>query len=595
MAAVESHAAERLHGDVTAHGIEGHVDAAAIGDLVHGGHEVGRPVVDREVGAELAAVVRLLFGARSRDDDGPERLADLHGARNRCHRHRRGREASPGLDPSAFVQREPTEMERIVHGRTVGAGHASGDLERGGGVDHGVRRVPAVGHDGDSDDAAADQVLGAEARGLDHTDGFHARNEGRVERQGGVAPANDVDVVEVEAEGLDGDADLVRSGGRDLDGLALEGLRGVTEGGSNPSVGGDRSGCHVHRRRVLCFPEWAGVVQGCNRAIGGPSCPPSPSTTRSCSPAWSNATPEAAGASDRPRRFAPTTRSRAPASRCGVRSPAASTPHRRPVLPARSARPGRVRAQRSGRRAVAPAPRLRDRHLRHRRRRRAPRLERWRRHHRRRRHAVDDRRAPASSTTRCRPRRSAATGGRTHGVQLWVNLPGRAEVQRRLATRRSPATSSTLLVVARRRRAGAPDRRRSRRSRRARASTHTPITYAHVSLSPGAQLDGALEPGVQRAGLRARAVTATPVPSGARSTTHQLVVFGAGDTVTVGAADAQPEDSPNLEVLLLGGLPIREPIAHYGPFLMNTRAEIVQAIDDFQSGRMGTIPAVGLN
>ncbi len=73
---------------------------------------------------------------------------------------------------------------------------------------------------------------------------------------------------------------------------------------------------------------------------------------------------------------------------------------------------------------------------------------------------------------------------------------------------------------------------------------------------------------------------------------HQLVVFGDGDTVTVAAADAQPEDSPNLEVLLLGGLPIREPIAHYGPFLMNTRAEVLQAVEDFQSGRMGTIPAL---
>jgi redox-sensitive bicupin YhaK (pirin superfamily) len=73
---------------------------------------------------------------------------------------------------------------------------------------------------------------------------------------------------------------------------------------------------------------------------------------------------------------------------------------------------------------------------------------------------------------------------------------------------------------------------------------------------------------------------------------HELVVFGGGDTVTVGAADTQPEDSPNLEVLLLGGLPIREPIAHYGPFLMNTRAEIVQAVEDYQAGRMGTIPAL---
>ena len=62
----------------------------------------------------------------------------------------------------------------------------------------------------------------------------------------------------------------------------------------------------------------------------------------------------------------------------------------------------------------------------------------------------------------------------------------------------------------------------------------------------------------------------------------------------VRAADRQDGPSDALEVLLLGGLPIREPIAHYGPFVMNTREEILQAIDDFNAGRMGTIPAVDL-
>ena len=68
----------------------------------------------------------------------------------------------------------------------------------------------------------------------------------------------------------------------------------------------------------------------------------------------------------------------------------------------------------------------------------------------------------------------------------------------------------------------------------------------------------------------------------------QLVVFGPGDRVVLTAASGQAEP---FEVLLFGGLPIRASIAHYGPFVMNTREEITQAIEDYQAGRLGTIPA----
>jgi redox-sensitive bicupin YhaK (pirin superfamily) len=183
------------------------------------------------------------------------------------------------------------------------------------------------------------------------------------------------------------------------------------------------------------------------------------------------------------------------------------------------------------------------------------------------------------------------SGGRNHGVQLWVNLPA--------ALKMSPpgyqAITGDHLTLLASGDGGALVRLIAGElaGHAGPGVTHTPIAYAHASVSPGAQLEVPWNPafsslayvltGRGYAGAEQRPVDA-----------HQLVVFGAGDSVTVGAAPTQPVDSPDLEVLLLGGLPIREPIAHYGPFLMNTREEILTAIDDFQSGRMGTVPAVDL-
>ncbi len=73
--------------------------------------------------------------------------------------------------------------------------------------------------------------------------------------------------------------------------------------------------------------------------------------------------------------------------------------------------------------------------------------------------------------------------------------------------------------------------------------------------------------------------------------TGQLAVFGPGDTVTISGARQQESRTPALDVVILGGAPIREPIAMYGPFVMNTRQEVVDAFTDFQAGRLGSIPA----
>ena len=72
----------------------------------------------------------------------------------------------------------------------------------------------------------------------------------------------------------------------------------------------------------------------------------------------------------------------------------------------------------------------------------------------------------------------------------------------------------------------------------------------------------------------------------------QLAVFGAGDALTFSADQVQDSARRNLDVLVLGGRPIREPVAWMGPFVMNTREEVIQAFEDYQAGRLGTIPAV---
>ena len=76
--------------------------------------------------------------------------------------------------------------------------------------------------------------------------------------------------------------------------------------------------------------------------------------------------------------------------------------------------------------------------------------------------------------------------------------------------------------------------------------------------------------------------------------TGQLAVYGAGNAITISALPLgrQESRSPNLDVLILGGRPIGEPVAWMGPFVMNTREELMQAVADYQAGRLGTVPAI---
>ena len=253
---------------------------------------------------------------------------------------------------------------------------------------------------------------------------------------------------------------------------------------------------------------------------------------------------------------------------------------------------GRLRPGRAPGHRLAPPPGLRDRHLHARRHLPAPGLPRRRRRHHRRRHPVDDRRRRdpphrdaargAGRQRRPVPRR-AAVGEPARPPTRWPRPATRASrASRRRCCRRptaapwcgsSPATSPATPGP---------------------GSTHTPITFVHATVAPGRPARPAVARRLQRPRLR-------PVGPGRVGAEGRPVepaaswsCFGAGDHVLLAADDRQSGATPDLEVLVLGGRPIREPVATYGPFVMNTRAELLQAVEDFQAGRLGVVPAGAL-
>ncbi len=186
------------------------------------------------------------------------------------------------------------------------------------------------------------------------------------------------------------------------------------------------------------------------------------------------------------------------------------------------------------------------------------------------------------------PEHLVASGGLFHGFQLWVNLPRSLKFAApryqdirgsNVALLSSPDGGALVRVIA-----GELD------GHAGPGVTHTPITLVHATLEPEASLTLPW-----RADFNALAYVlngrGTAGPGRRPVHSGQLAVFGPGSSVTVSADRSQESRSPTFDVLLLGGLPIREPVATYGPFVMNTRAEIVQAFEDFRAGRLGRVPA----
>jgi quercetin 2,3-dioxygenase len=186
------------------------------------------------------------------------------------------------------------------------------------------------------------------------------------------------------------------------------------------------------------------------------------------------------------------------------------------------------------------------------------------------------------------PESLVVSGGLFHGLQLWVNLPKADKWLEpkyqdlragEAALLTSPDGGALIRVIA-----------GEAAGHHGPGSTHTPMAMMHATVAPGATL---------RLPWRRDFNALVYVLSGAGAVgsekrpvrTGQAALYGPGDTITVSGNERQESRSPALDVIILGGRPIREPIAWAGPFVMNTRAEVLQAFEDYQKGKLGVVPA----
>jgi hypothetical protein len=186
------------------------------------------------------------------------------------------------------------------------------------------------------------------------------------------------------------------------------------------------------------------------------------------------------------------------------------------------------------------------------------------------------------------PEDLVVSGGLFHGIQLWVNLP---RADKMIAPRYQDIGSANVALLS------SPDGGALFRliagdlgGHAGPGSTHSPMAMVHATLSPGARvaLPWRREFNALVYVLGGNGTVGTddrPVRTG------QLAVFGAGGSLAIAADATQESRTPALDVLILGGRPIGEPVYAYGPFVMNTKEEVAQAFEDYQAGRLGTIPA----
>ena len=184
------------------------------------------------------------------------------------------------------------------------------------------------------------------------------------------------------------------------------------------------------------------------------------------------------------------------------------------------------------------------------------------------------------------------SGGVFHGIQLWINLPAAKKMSNPayqnleggdVALISSQDGGALIRVLA-----------GEIAGHTGPGKSQTPMTIAHITLAPGASVSIPWNPEFNAmAYTLAGQGTVGESPDGnprAKISTGAMTVYGPGDRLVI-TADAQQDSRHNaLEIFLLGGQPIKEPVVAYGPFVMNSKAEIIQALEDYQYGRFGQIP-----
>ncbi len=186
------------------------------------------------------------------------------------------------------------------------------------------------------------------------------------------------------------------------------------------------------------------------------------------------------------------------------------------------------------------------------------------------------------------PESLIASGGLFHGIQLWVNLPAADKwvppryqdiLPEAPALVSSPDGGALVRIIA-----------GEVAGHHGPGVTYTPISLVHATLSAGARLVLPWSPDFN-ALVYALGGNGTLGTERRPLHTGQLAVHGSGDYLVIDADVRQEARYGNFDVLVLGGRPIGEPVATYGPFVMNTRDELAQAFEDFHAGRLGTVPA----